>query len=605
MQGQRVRIGNRTILWLNIYCPTDSGNNNLDQLRDLLNDINVVLNEEQYSDVIYSGDFNWSQDRATASAVIFNDWLRNSGLTSVWDHHSIDYTYCHNIGSSKSVTDHFLVSDALLELIEVTQVVHRGDQQPGHDPIIMRMRIDIDKKPTKSRHQTRHPVWRKATPEQVSQYQDYMEDRLGNIKIPGCNNCSDPHCKSSVHIKEIEDMCLDITCCIIEGAHLTIPLSRQRHSHKRRKHLEKWSEEVEPSRKESLYWHHAWSCEGKPKEGWLAETMRMKRNIYHKAVRECRAKERREKAERLFTAGSEGNQNLVDELRAIKDKFKFNDVPDIIDEQTSEEDIANVFCKTYRQLYNSDSNHEGIAKLSDNIEEAVDNSTRNPFTEDLIKKAVRSMLPRKNDVSKSFCSESIILAPPRLHSMISALFNMMTNHGHMPKYLLACSFKPLPKGTKDTSKSVNFRAISGTNLLLKVFEKAVMIGLGDLLPDDTLQYGFKRRSSTTMCTWTVKEVTRMFLRNGTTPWIVGLDVSRAFDKCDWIKIFTMLLNYFPAILVRILLFSYIETVCWVSWEGAVMTSSHWEEGQVKESVSHLPCGLSIFIHSFRKPGRQE
>ena len=38
-----------------------------------------------------------------------------------------------------------------------------------------------------------------------------------------------------------------------------------------------WTEEVEPFRRESMYWHRVWLGAGRPSNGWLHDTMVKKR----------------------------------------------------------------------------------------------------------------------------------------------------------------------------------------------------------------------------------------------------------------------------------------------------------------------------------------
>ena len=96
-------------------------------------------------------------------------------------------------------------------------------------------------------------------------------------------------------------------------------------------------------------------------------------------------------------------------------------------------------------------------------------------------------------------------------------------HGTVTSYLLACSFLPLLKGTKDPSDTGSYRAIAGSSLILKLFEKVILQIWGQLLTSDSLQFGFKARTSTTQCSWLVSEVVQLYLRQGSHPIVTLLD----------------------------------------------------------------------------------
>ena len=127
-------------------------------------------------------------------------------------------------------------------------------------------------------------------------------------------------------------------------------------------------------------------------------------------------------------------------------------------------------------------------------------------------------------------------------------------HGSVTPSVLACAFLPLLKPKKPELETSFFRAIAGSLLILKQFEKTVLELWGNLLQSDGLQFGYKCGASTTQCTWLVQEVVQHYMRAGSSPIIAVLDCSRAFDLAKWNKLFQRLLDRLPAILVRLLLY---------------------------------------------------
>ena len=64
--------------------------------------------------------------------------------------------------------------------------------------------------------------------------------------------------------------------------------------------------------------------------------------------------------------------------------------------------------------------------------------------------------------------------------------------------MLACAFLPLLKSSlKDPSSTSSYRAIAGSALLLKLFDKVVLLLWGHLLQSDSLQFGYKVDTGTT------------------------------------------------------------------------------------------------------------
>ena len=65
-----------------------------------------------------------------------------------------------------------------------------------------------------------------------------------------------------------------------------------------------------------------------------------------------------------------------------------------------------------------------------------------------------------------------------------------------------------------------------------------------------MQFGFKKGVSTTQCSWLVNEVTTYFMRRGTAVTACLLDCSKAFDKCQFDKLFQKLIvKGLPAVVI--------------------------------------------------------
>ena len=153
----------------------------------------------------------------------------------------------------------------------------------------------------------------------------------------------------------------------------------------------------------------------------------------------------------------------------------------------------------------------------------------------------------------------VLLALPVMLSCLSI-------HG-LTRSLLACAFLPLLKSAlKDPADTGSYRAIAGTSIVLKLFDKVVLLLWGHLLATDSLQFGYKAKTSTVQCSWLVQEVINFYLRSGTHPIITLLDCSKAFDTCQFSSLFRRLIDRgMPAIVVRVIIFVYEEQYAWVKW----------------------------------------
>ena len=111
--------------------------------------------------------------------------------------------------------------------------------------------------------------------------------------------------------------------------------------------------------------------------------------------------------------------------------------------------------------------------------------------------------------------------PDILYEKLVTVFRSWCVHGTVTPSLLACAFLPLLKSSlKNPADPGSYRAIAGSSLILKLFDKVVLLLWGHLLCTDPLQFGYKVGTSTTQCSWLVQEVANHFLRMGSHPIII-------------------------------------------------------------------------------------
>ena len=332
-----------------------------------------------------------------------------------------------------------------------------------------------------------------------------------------------------------------------------------------------WLEGVEPYRVESCYWGDVWKKEGRPSTGWLHDTYVRKRSQYHYAVRRAQAASDKYRAEGLLAAALQGDAALIKEMKVIKKGGGGPaELPDTVGGANGPEEIVEKFRDIYSTLYNSASTNEEMNILSEEIRNLIGHDAVEEIgkvTGQVVKAAACKLKSKKSDVSGWYTSDALLNAPDVLFEQLAILFRSWLTHGTITPCMLACSFLPLLKSSlKDPCDPSSYRAIAGSSLILKLFENVVILVWGEYLTSDSLQFGFKPRTSTTHCTWLVTEVVQHLLRSGTNPIVTVLDCTKAFDLCKFSILFRRMLdNGVPPIVVRCLMFMYQEQKAGVRW----------------------------------------
>ena len=199
------------------------------------------------------------------------------------------------------------------------------------------------------------------------------------------------------------------------------------------------------------------------------------------------------------------------------------------------------------------------------------------------------------DVTGSLTSDAIRSAPDILFKNLASVFRSWLYHGTVTRSLLACAFMPLLKSSlKDPGETKSYRAIAGSSLWLKLFDRVILTVWGHLLVNGSLQMGYKKKSSTAQCSYNVMmETVSYYLNHGSNPIMVA-----AFDKCRFDIMFSMLEKSIPAILVWTLIFSYQQRYACVKWGNSSKSRIFSISNGTKHGLVLSPVLFSIYVYIY-------
>jgi hypothetical protein len=99
-------------------------------------------------------------------------------------------------------------------------------------------------------------------------------------------------------------------------------------------------------------------------------------------------------------------------------------------------------------------------------------------------------------------------------------------HGSVPEDLLIGTTIPIPKGKHgNATSSDNYRGITLSSIMGGILDSVILIRYSS-----DLQFGFKRKRSTAMCSMFAKEVILHYTNHGSNVSAVFLGASKAFEK---------------------------------------------------------------------------
>jgi len=212
-----------------------------------------------------------------------------------------------------------------------------------------------------------------------------------------------------------------------------------------------------------------------------------------------------------------------------KIRCKKASVCSIVDGVCTAGGIGDLLATNYQHLYTSvaydanDINH--IVGLIDNLLSGC--NMQSTVTCDEVSVAINKLKAAKSDGDVGLSSDYFKYSCNDLAVYISLLFTALLVHGTPPIEFATSTIIPIPKGKGlNPTDSANYRGIALSQIYGKLFDLVVLHKFSDLLCNSSLQFGFKAKCSTSMCTMVLKEVIAYYSKHGPL-YCVMLDVTKA------------------------------------------------------------------------------
>ena len=119
----------------------------------------------------------------------------------------------------------------------------------------------------------------------------------------------------------------------------------------------------------------------------------------------------------------------------------------------------------------------------------------------------------------------------------------MLLHGIASDDMHSCTLVPIPEGKNvNISDSSNYRGIALSSVFGKLYDVVFLDKFSNSLCTSELQFGFKAKHSTSMCTMVLKETLASYVVDGGCAFCTFLDATKAFDRVGYCKLFRKLLK---------------------------------------------------------------
>lgn len=574
------------MLIVNVYLPCTGTEDRMLIIDDILCNIENYMYEHSSCSILIGGDLNCDLDSPSQAADLIRNFMSDHCLTrcdKLTGSAKIN-TYINGALGFGSCIDYFLTSCS--KNVVKFEVIDDGSNLSDHLPIIVSCHCDnavIGNSQDRSKASRPHQFYLRWDRADINAYYSLTGHHLQMIldefrafeSIYQSLSCSEI-------ITFIDHIYNNIVCILRDSAKAAVP--------SRRKSFYKfwWDQDLDCLKEDSVASHKVWKAAGKPRTGPIFDKFHRCKLLYKKRIRE---------RERLETSSytNDLHEALIKKQGTAFWKIwrsKFDSTSKNICQVngvTNDHEILDLFQQHFANLCSETSTNQGSA-LKDKYVKMRPNYSGLPFDDEflfdveLVDRSIRSLSKGKAAGLDGLTSEHLHNCHPSLFVLLYKLFNFMIKFGHVPEGFGLSYTIPLPKSNYSVlNKSLSvddFRGISISAVLSKVFEKCIFDRYQQFFQSSDNQFGFKKGIGCSHAIHTVKSVVNHFVNQGSTVNICALDLRKAFDKLNHYGLFIKLMD-------RMLP---VQALCTIEyWFSVCYTSVRWNDKL--STFFPLKCGV--------------
>ena len=583
-------IGN--VLLFNVYMPVNTGTAEYnEEVHCVLSDIMAIIHDYGATRVIVGGDFNFNFATDIKTRTLF-DLLSNNMFVNCDDVLELSncnpVTFRRNAEHAGTFIDHFCVTRNIRHSIMRSYIIDSGDNLSDHLPICIEVQLELDNSNGVSKdmeHKWRLR-WDKA--DLISYYYDTYNYISGIPVSDGLWNCLKG---SSDNAQSCVDLVYDRLVFALSAA-----ASRHVPCVKPSFYKAWWNDALSELKKSSIDAHNLWVACGRPRQGEIFLQMKSAKMAYKKAIKTNKCE------------GDSYFSNDLHDLLLSKDTTGFwrtwnakmcgSKLSSVVDGTTDGSSIAQKFADMFQNncsAQSSDSHSSDLLMQSLNVSAETVVKLLDIET---VSKCLSRMKKFKAPGIDGIETEHLIYAHPLLVVQLCVMFNVMLQHSVVPKAFHAGIIIPVVKDKRgDLTDITNYRAITLSPCISKLFEMCVLELYGELLLTSSLQFGFKKKLSTSHALYTLRRTVDYYVRNGSTVNVSLLDFSKAFDNVHHGVLFQRLLDVgLPAGIVKLLARWYDGTYACVRW-GSCFSACFNVTAGVRQGGVLSPVLFNVYVNS--------
>ena len=567
------------VLFISVYMPFLSSRNrarSITETYETIATIETIINDHPQHTFVIGGDLNTELSGSSPFDTLWNNFAVKYQFAYCSNLHGPPgYTYHHATLGQRKLNDHFLVSQKILNegKCKDHKILDDGENPSDHLPITMSMIVEVQRNDQEQNPEPEREAmlkWTKVNANDRSVYAERLNisllSRVSQFDAVACGTdcrCDQVACKEWIQ----REYCEIVDC--IKDADSGLP------RHRKGKEKDWWTRELTELKSQSVEIQNLWVDEGRPPHGPTQRERLRVRAAYRQAIKKAKNAPKQVAWNQLHAALEVSDStNFWKSWKTLHSKNSSSFAP-VVDGCSSKQTIANAFGKCFQNnsVPNNKSKVEELdRKFATKYSEFSRNQSNNSQYSVSLKTVIDAICGMKSGKcadSNGFSAEHFHNAPLILLKRLTFLFTKMLKHGFVPSEFKFGFMIPLVKDVQGNHSDVaNYRGITISPIISKIFEHVLKIMFGDHLTTSTLQFGYKSKSATNHALFCLKQTVDYYINNGSRVYCSFLDASKAFDRLVHSGLFIKLIERnVPKVFLDIIIVWHDGLYCQVRWDN--------------------------------------
>ena len=571
-----IQTDSHNLILINNYLPTMMTGSE-SNYREHLDKLSILIEKyESTHDIVLAGDMNGSVNpiRNNTHDKLLKEFCRKNHF----NHAIVDVnrpTFYHHNGKSTSQID-YIMEKANKNILRKTYIADQNQlNSSSHVPVITDTSLVISSGKQKHISNSAKSIlkWEETD---ITKYQNCITDYQQKHPNSDFTDLEEQAANLINALQNASDTCVKKKIVNLKGPNRKASDKVKDLMSKSKRAFYNWKQSGRPRTDDNQLYNNMKKCKRELRQQMRREELMDKQKFYNNLMDNPDTKTfhrliRKHKSQPNSTSTMIiKDQNGDEIIDHVKQSEIFAEFYEDLATPSNADQFDNVFLEECEMRYNLINNIVNNQTIQDELTK---------FSPLEIKNAIDKLNTGKASDGYGLSTEHFKNAGETILSELANFFNNIMATGKVPSFFKTGILTPVHKKLKDPTLTTNYRGITVTSVLGKIFEYALLEKMPNLNKDQSdLQFGFTKGLSPIMAALIVSEGILHAKQQNKDLYLVTLDSQKAFDVVNHMILLEKLYFEVPADVWKVVQDLYTNMSTQVKWNGHTSKKFRMQQG---------------------------